>query len=217
MATAAILIDTAGPVVGVAAWDSRGESKVFVERIVAGADGWLTPALAAALGHLNGAEFRLGVVVGPGAFTGIRVGIAHALGLALARSISVVPVCALALRATLAPGQPAVLSMLDGKKSRVYVQQFDTTGLVPVGLDEPSDISPLAISKGAGPAVGEGAVVYALALAERGWKVVPDAGRSPVSLGYSLVMHGTPLDAAALRPVYLREPDAVPPPGVRSP
>lgn len=210
----ALLIDTAGPLVGVVSRAPNGSLNVETQRIVAGADGWLTPALGRALAHIEASTFTLGVVIGPGAFTGIRVGIAHALGLAVSRKLSVIPVSSLAVRACFATRHGHVLSLLDGKKGRVYGQYFDTRGSLPVALGEPFDVDPAALPLGPGLAVGEGAVVYAAMLTSLGYTIVDQPDQLPLAAALVLLDPDAALSPENLRPMYLREPDAVPPPGV---
>ncbi len=211
------MIDTAGPVVGLAAFApaeaDAAPTPLFLatRRVVAGADRFISEALGQALERMGDQPLRLGVVVGPGAFTGLRVGLAHALGLAVARELRVVAVSSLALRAAAAPGHASVLAVLDAKKGRVYAQRFDTRGRVPVALDEPLDVSPGLLAPPPGTvATGEGAVVYRAVLEAAGATLLPGADESPVGAAWPLVRAGSPVDAAAVIPVYLREPDAQP-------
>ena len=71
------------------------------------------------------------VTIGPGSFTGIRVGVAAVRGFALATgrpAIGVSTLEALAAEAlALAPGR-AVLAVLDARKDEVYAQLFDAVG-----------------------------------------------------------------------------------------
>ena len=203
-----LVIDTAGPVVGVAAIVGDSCISAVEERIVLGADGWLLPALADALGMLGGLRTRDCIVlgVGPGAFTGVRVGLAAALGLAEAVGCRIVPVSSLLLRAAANPGFSRLVVALDARKGKVYAAEFDTTGSLPLTLCEARDIPPETAFTGAGAAAGEGACVYrerlgALALVER-----PDtcgvaaAGRFTQEEG---------LDPAAVQLAYLRGEDQV--------
>ncbi len=209
----ALLVDTAGPVVGVASFLGARCVAHRSLRIVNGADGWLSPAIAALLGTLEGLD-RVAVSHGPGAFTGLRVGVASALGLAVARGVPVVGVCSLALRAAAVPGHARVLALLDARKGRVYAGWFDTRGDVPLPLDGPSDIPPERLTELEGAlAVGEGARVYADLLAAHGAVVAPDADASPVAFGGPLVLQGAPVAPERLDLHYLRPPDAVPPGG----
>ena len=158
----ALIIDTAGPVIGVAGVVGDRSVCSVEERIVLGADGWLLPAMSDALVSLGG--LRAGdcivVGVGPGAFTGIRVGLSAALGLAESIGCGIVPVSSLALRAAANPGHARLVVALDARKGRVYVAEFDTTGARPSLLGEERDIAPEHAFTGDGVATGEGACVY---------------------------------------------------------
>ena len=74
-------IDTAGPVVGAAVWSERGV-RLWSQRITRRANSVLLPAMAELLSDT--AVDLVAVSVGPGAFTGLRVGVSAALGVALA-------------------------------------------------------------------------------------------------------------------------------------
>lgn len=65
---------------------------------------------------------RIGVTVGPGSFTGLRVGLAFAKGLAAALDIPAVGVGTLEALAQPYPG--VVIAVLDAKRGQVYLQGF---------------------------------------------------------------------------------------------
>ncbi|MES2642516.1 MAG: tRNA (adenosine(37)-N6)-threonylcarbamoyltransferase complex dimerization subunit type 1 TsaB [Myxococcota bacterium] len=205
-----LLVDTAGPVVGLAAFEGSETRYVASARVTSGTEVWLEQHLAAALGALSGLD-RVAVTVGPGTFTGIRVGVAAALGLAFARGVEVAPISSLALRATLAPGEPRVLALLDARKGRVYGGWFDTRGPVPVAIGDEEDVTVDIAARGApGVAVGEGAVVFIDAMRVAGHRVHPAGADSPVGSGVTLCRSivGRSPENVGLR--YLREPDARP-------
>ncbi len=205
-----LLVDTAGPVVGVAAF--VGARVVYAEelRIVNGADGWLSPRIAEALDALGGLD-RVAVSTGPGAFTGLRVGVASALGVALARGVTVVGLCSLALRAAAVPGQANVLAWLDARKDRVYARRFDTRGPLPLALTEAEDVAPVEAARGAhGLATGEGAVVYRAVLEAHAHDVADGATASPARHGAALAWATPAVAPEALTLAYVRPPDAVP-------
>lgn len=69
---------------------------------------------------------RIGVTVGPGSFTGIRVGVAAARGLALALAVECVGVSTLEVLAETAPGaDKPVLAAINAHRDQVYAQTFE--------------------------------------------------------------------------------------------
>lgn len=160
---------------------------------------------------------RIAVTVGPGTFTGVRVGVAAARGLALASGLPVVGASSLAVMAhradrMLGPREPELLAVaVDARRGMVYVQLFadapDRTG-------GPLLLAPEAVASLVGPrpvtVVGSGAEAVAGAIAAAGGRaqarlfdLQPDA-RSLALLAADL----TPV--SPLRPLYLRPPDVKP-------
>jgi tRNA threonylcarbamoyladenosine biosynthesis protein TsaB len=92
----------------------------------------LLPMLAAAFAEA-GVEFAalsaVAVTVGPGSFTGLRVGLAAAHGLGLARDCPVVGVSSFAAWAQAAAASGAVRVVLDSRRGDAFVQEFGATGL----------------------------------------------------------------------------------------
>jgi len=217
-----LAIDTAGPVICVAAVEvSQGEGgrsrtrlcASWAARLERGAEARLVPAIESALG--GAVPSAIAVVTGPGAFTGIRVGVATALGLAQAYGVTVVPLSALQVRAGLAPGHPCVLSLLDARKGRFYAGCFDTTHASPVLLGSEGDL-PIEATLPEQPfvAVGEGAEVSRAFLESHGGRVVPGADRGTAEVAGFLGAQGW-LDGRAFPPAsivvrYLRPADAQP-------
>src|SRR5215468_1971051 len=109
----------------------------------------LMPMLAATVaeaGETFHALTAVAVTVGPGAFTGIRIGLAAARGIGLVAAIPVVGVTTFAAVAEAIPEAERVdrdiLALLDSKRGDVFVQQF-TPERVPVG--PPAILSPEAV------------------------------------------------------------------------
>lgn len=206
-------IDTAGPVVGAALWSTAGV-RLWSQRITRKADSVLLPAVAEMLAE---AEVDLiAVSVGPGAFTGLRVGVSVALGIAVAQDLKVVAVSSLVARAAMAR-TARTLALLDARKGKVYAGLFDTRAGLPVALSPEVD-APLeeAIPEAPFVAVGEGAVVFAEEIAAAGGRSSPDAARCPADevARIGALRRDEALDPGAVALRYLRPPDARPPKSV---
>ena len=157
----------------------------------------LEQALAAA--GIGWAEVeRLAVGVGPGGFTGLRIGIATARGLAQAHALELAPVSSLE---ALAAGRE-VAAAIDARRGEVYCLAAG----VPAGAYAPEE---LARRLGGGTIVGDGAVAYRELFEAAGCGVEPAVigGTALCELGAA----ATPVARDALLPDYRREPDAVPP------
>ncbi|MGR6466983.1 tRNA (adenosine(37)-N6)-threonylcarbamoyltransferase complex dimerization subunit type 1 TsaB [Rhizobium sp. PAMB 3182] len=75
---------------------------------------------------------RIAVTIGPGSFTGIRVGVAAARGFALALGVPAVGVSTLAVLAAKeieAGGGDAVTAAIDAKRGEIYLQAFNSQGV----------------------------------------------------------------------------------------
>jgi tRNA threonylcarbamoyladenosine biosynthesis protein TsaB len=158
---------------------------------------------------------RIAVTVGPGSFTGLRVGIAAARGIALATgkpAIGLSTLAALAAPLIAEDDSGAVVSAIDARHDHVYLQVFGPGGrtLVTPRVIPVRD-AVRAASSGAPRIVGSGAEM--LAKAWPGDAKPPsliDPRRFPdidwvVRLGAAALDTGAPP-----KPLYLRAPDAQP-------
>ena len=149
---------------------------------------------------------RIGVTVGPGSFTGLRVGLAFAKGLSAALAIPCVGVGALD---ALAYGREGfVVAVIDARREQVYVQLFgDGVALTaPDALAATTASARIAEVYAGGPAtlIGSGAPLLADTL-PTATLLTPD-GPDPVAVA-RLAMRG-PAPTFPPRPLYLRAPDA---------
>ena len=153
---------------------------------------------------------RIAVGVGPGGFTGLRLGVATARALAQARGLPLVGVSSLAALAAGADGRAErVVAVIDARRGEVFAAA--------PGEFEPLALAPVALAARVAPgtlAVGDGAVRFREEL-ERAGAEVP-AGDSPLHRVSALQVcrigaAGEPSDRDTLLPDYRREPDAKPP------
>lgn len=156
-----------------------------------------------------GAIDRIGVTVGPGSFTGLRVGLAFAQGLGAALDRPVVGVSALDALAASAGAAPAVAALIDARRGQVYARFW--TGGEPEGPAEALTLDAaaarIAAMEPGDVLVGSGAALFAGAAV--GATILALEGPTPEVLA-RLAATADP-GLAPPRPLYLRPPDAVPP------
>lgn len=209
-----LVIDTAGSRCAVGLFDVDGSVGEIVSRSKAMARGHaeaLLPMVDAVMSDAAStwtAIDRIAVVRGPGSFTGVRIGIAAARGLALATSCPVVGVTVFdALRAGL--GEDGALAVaLDARRGQVFLQSFDEQGIgskpAAVGINDAAGVIPDGISR----VTGSGAGLVADA-SEGRLTVVGDTVDTDLAAIAKLGAICDPADAPAT-PLYLRPPDAKP-------
>ena len=138
----------------------------------------------------------LAVGIGPGSFTGIRIGLATARGLALALEVLVAGVSTLD---ALAAGAPEALPVIDARRGEVFVLQGEPRVLAP---DE------LELATGT-VCVGSGALRYRSLLEAAGADVPPDQDERHLPRARFHAQLARDFGPAeAVEPMYLRVPDA---------
>jgi tRNA threonylcarbamoyladenosine biosynthesis protein TsaB len=153
---------------------------------------------------------RLCVGVGPGGFTGLRLGISTARALAQALDLPVVPISS--LDALAAPHSGTVAALIDARRGEVFAAVYEDGQRT----REPVAIDPGTLARELTPGtltVGDGAVRFREEL-ERAGMAVPaggsDAHRVSALMVCRLGLGREPVDRDALLPDYRREPDAKP-------
>ncbi len=176
-----------------------------VEAVVEAAGGWSRIS-------------RVAVGVGPGTFTGLRIGVATARALAQAQALPIVGVSSLAaLAAGVAPEvSPARsrLALIDAKRQEVFAALFDPDGTrrwpdfvcsADVLVERLAELDQPPV------AVGDGALRFQVPLTAAG-AVVPAADHPAHRLQARETCRfgagADPSDLSQIQPNYLRRPDA---------
>ncbi|TKJ34533.1 tRNA (adenosine(37)-N6)-threonylcarbamoyltransferase complex dimerization subunit type 1 TsaB [Blastococcus sp. CCUG 61487] len=204
-----LALDTATPtlVAGVARWSPDGVD-VLAERAVPSGTRHaelLTPAIEAVLADAGLALAEVQAMVtglGPGPFTGLRVGIVTAAALADARGLPVVGVCSLD-----AIGSGARTVVTDARRKEVYWAAYDGRG---ARVDGPGVVRPEELGR-PGPFVGDPAFAARLDA-----QVEPAEVTTAGLLRAAAPQLADPSSAAPLVPLYLRRPDATPPAAIKA-
>ena len=214
-----LVIDTSGPVCGTAVMD---ETKVYSEFAAQNKNthsASLMPMIEAAL-NAAGTEMKdldaVTAVTGPGSFTGVRIGVATAKGLAHGAGLPCIPVDALeALAASAGDFDGIVCPIQDARAGQVYGAAFRKeerlTGDAPMKLEEylntVSSLGERFLFIGDGVPVHREAITAVMgekaefAPAYRGYL-------RPSAAGWISLKKGTETDYLGLQATYLRPPNA---------
>jgi tRNA threonylcarbamoyladenosine biosynthesis protein TsaB len=158
---------------------------------------------------------RIAATVGPGSFTGIRVGLAMARAMGLALNIPVVGVSTLVAFAgplLFEPSPGIIASAIDARHERVYIQLFESMGrpLIPARI---AGLREAVRSIGAGPVrmTGSGARILALEAARTGLNADVVGGEDfPDILAVARIGLALEPRDCPPRPLYLKSPNAQP-------
>ncbi len=161
------------------------------------------------------------VSVGPGSFTGLRIGIATVKGLAFDRDVPVLAVPTLAgLRLEAAGAAGPVAALMDARRGEFYAAGWDGPGvpaqsILPESVYRPEDLA-AQLPPGTVLVAGEGAAPGAAAVAEAWSGGAPIVGNPEVPgragaigrLGLELWRAGQSVAPESLVPRYLRRAEA---------
>jgi tRNA threonylcarbamoyladenosine biosynthesis protein TsaB len=213
-----LAIDTSTSAITVAVHDG---ASVLAESSTIDARGHgehLAPAIVTVLQEAGRSAPEVTAVVaglGPGPFTGLRVGLVTARTFALARGIPVLGLCSLDALAhqawregAVAAGQSLVVAT-DARRKEVYWSRFEVTpeGAVPVTDPQVSTPAALAGLLDGAPVAGRGGLLYPGLLPGRVGPLDVNAGHL-ADLAVRRQAAGD--DLSGIGPLYLRRPDAVP-------
>ena len=197
-----LAIDTSTAACTAALFDEAGQCVANRDEVIGrGHSERLVPMLDELLAGRSAQRILVGV--GPGSFTGIRVGIAAAQGLAIAWNCKLAGMSSLALLAAGSSGTGPIAAAVDGGHGEIFVQQFDGRTLEPANdllnlapSDAAAEISaPLVVGPGSAKLVG----ARGFGRAEDGWPSARNALRLPPELR-----------SLPPKPIYARAPDARP-------
>ena len=214
-----LVIDTSGPVCGTAVMD---EDKVYSEFTAQNRNTHsvsLMPMIEAAL-KAAGTELKemdaIAAVTGPGSFTGVRIGVATAKGLAHGAGLPCILVDALeALAASAGDFDGVVCPIQDARAGQVYGAAFRKgerlTGDAPMKLEEYLDQAETLGNRFL--FIGDGVPVHREAIRARlgekaGFAPAFRGYLRPSAAGWIALSRGKPTDYSGLQATYLRPPNA---------
>lgn len=209
-----LAIDTSTPAVTAGLFSVTGAAscETVSEQVVVDARGHgeqLAPLIDAALAEAGAKPSDLAAVVaglGPGPFTGLRVGLVTAAAMSDALGIPSYGVCSLdAIGWAAASQEGPLLAATDARRKEIYWAVYDAEGERTAGpqVSRPAELPPEA--KAPKRTVGDGAHLYAGILGQ-----VEEAPRFPPAAALAFlasyrVFSGAPTEV--LTPLYLRRPD----------
>ncbi len=208
----ALGVDTSTRRLGLALVDEGGAVVAAREEATATHATRLVPALEwllASCGAGRGDLCAIGAVTGPGSFTGLRIGLASALGLSRALSIPAYGVQSLRAIALVVPAEGAGLAIMDARRSQVYCQGFLRRDGEAISLGEPRALATeRVLDEMPSPmwAAGDGVVLV------RGWpgecRLIGEVQNLAVPAAReALAAMVSGRGAAGLLPTYVRPPD----------
>jgi tRNA threonylcarbamoyladenosine biosynthesis protein TsaB len=156
---------------------------------------------------------RIAVTVGPGSFTGLRVGIAAARGLALVIGCPVIGIGTLAVHVESAReivGDVPVLAVLDARRDELYGQRFSANGEPAAAAEVASADHFAAMVESDDVLAGAGADIVAAALPAEARPSIAHRRSAPDVVALGRIGLRLPATGASPRPLYLRPPDAKP-------
>jgi tRNA threonylcarbamoyladenosine biosynthesis protein TsaB len=213
-----LAIDSAGAACSAAVWRDGSLAAERLETMQRGQSERLLPLIETAMaeaGVAYGELAAIAVTTGPGGFTGPRIGLAAARGLALAAGVPAIGVGSFVAHAAAVPETERAARRLwvalDSRRDEIYLQAFESD----LGEDgEPQILLPEEVA----PRLGGEAILLTGDAAERTAELLEGSGdariattagpaRAAAVAGLVAGWPVPPADAPPPRPVYLRPPD----------
>lgn len=220
-----LAIDTASTLCAACVYDAATKRELgrSVEDIGKGHAERLMDVIAAALSASGKTYSDLGAIavsIGPGSFTGIRVGVAAARGLALALKVPAHGVTTLSAIAEEArntwPGRRIVAS-IDAKRDEIYVEEHSPDGVIVRGPVIVAVTDAPALLDGERPVLaGSGASVIAAGADSSRFDLAGGGATADIVVYARLAAAGRMFNSPP-KPLYLRGPDARPQDGFALP
>lgn len=197
-----LALDTSTAACTAALFADSGELLASVDEVIGrGHAERLVPMIEAMLGGRK--PDRILVGCGPGSFTGLRVGIAAAHGMAIGWGAELSGFSSLALIAAAAEGNEPVAAVMGGGHGELFLQEFACEPLAPAGpilnLAPSAAAEQVKAPRAIGPAAAE-------LLDARGWgEAIDDLPTAAHALRLPEALRSLPP-----QPIYARAPDARP-------
>jgi len=163
----------------------------------------------------------IAVTIGPGTFTGVRVGLAAAQALAQVHDISLLGVGTLELLARAAAPLnndegAGIIAAIDARRGQLYMQAFDASGkAVTFPVIDAASPKNAPSPYHSGLIVGSGAAILQPALP--GWRIIHDRFQPDASiLATASEYWRDRISRQPPSPLYLRAPDAKLPTGIKA-
>ncbi|MFO1103702.1 MAG: tRNA (adenosine(37)-N6)-threonylcarbamoyltransferase complex dimerization subunit type 1 TsaB [Methylocystis sp.] len=211
-----LAIDTALPAVSACVLDQDATAPIAAESIEMerGHAEALLPLVKRVMGKVEGGFAsldRIAVTVGPGSFTGIRIGLAAGQAIALACRAEIVGVSTLAALAApliLDPFDGVVAAAIDARHGKVFIAAFGSAGR-PLLSPRRAGAHEALRALGSGPLllIGSGAPLLAKEARLRGVpvKIASEQAAPDIAFVARLGLAAQP-ETAPARPLYLKEP-----------
>ena len=201
-----LAIDTSTAACSAALFDDAGNCVAQRDELIGrGHAERLVPMIAELLEGRSADRILVGV--GPGSFTGIRVGIAAAQGLAIGWGAELAGMSSLALLAAGSTGAGPVAAAMPGGHGELFVQQFNQSPLAPstalISLSPEKAAALVSAETVVGPGADELVQARGWGTAVASWPRAANALTLPENLR-----------SLPPRPIYARAPDARPRPSL---